>query len=122
MSETPPPGVWTEDMAEISGFGGGYEECCREMLRAGLRWYAEHPDAKPRFKGFKEVFGLLMEDNEDAKVLSKAVLEPGKAGGGATGAMHQAVIGHLFKIRRDGWEAYVEAMRKPDPPEDAPVP
>lgn len=104
------PGEWVEGMGEISGFGGGYEAACRQMLRQGLKWFEEHPNADPQFHGFNGVFGLCMEDNEDAKSLSAAVC----AGVDPTGAMHQAVIGHLFAIRRMGWDAYVAEMSKPD--------
>jgi hypothetical protein len=107
----PPRGLWTEDMREISGFGGAYERCCREMVRAGLKWFDEHPDAKPQFKGYRGVVGLLMDDNDDAKALSKAVCEPAEANGGATGAMHQAAVGHVLLIRKQGWAAYVAMMR-----------
>ena len=30
---------YTDDMAEISGFGGGYESTCRAMVAAGLRQF-----------------------------------------------------------------------------------
>jgi hypothetical protein len=103
------PGVWVEGMGEISGFGGGYEQACQQMLRQGLQWFTDHPDAKPEFKGFKNVFGLITEENHDAKSLSDAIC----AGVEPSGAMHQAVIGHLFAIRRMGWEAYVAEMSKP---------
>jgi hypothetical protein len=117
----PPPGVWAPDMGEISGFGedgsaGGrrYEECCRAMLRGGLAWLAEHPDADPRFHGYEGVYGILEDDNDDAKALSLAVVAPARAGGGASGAMHQAVIGHLLFIKAHGWPAYVARMREPE--------
>ncbi len=104
------PGEWVEGMGEISGFGGGYEQACRQMLRQGLKWFDEHPDAKPEFQGFKQVYGLVTEENKDAEALSAAVC----AGVEPTGAMHQAVISHLFWIRRVGWDAYVAEMSKPD--------
>jgi hypothetical protein len=108
----PPPGVWSADMGEISGFGGGYEDCCRAMLAAGLKWLDEHPTADPRFHGYKNVYGLCMEDNEDAKSLSRAICdcEPAREEG-ATGAMHQAVVSHVMFIKAKGWESYVEQMR-----------
>ena len=104
---------FTPEMNEISGFGGGYEEACRKMLKAGLEWWDEHPDADPHFRGMKNVYGILMEDNEDAKALSEAMMAPVK-GEGATGAMHQGVVGHIFFIRREGWDRYVEEMSKKD--------
>ena len=104
---------WTEDMREISGFGGGYERTCRAMVSAGCNWLSEHAEADPQFHGFKGVFGIIAEDNEDAKTLSKVVLDA--SGGNCTGAMHQVAIGHIFAWRRFGsWLAYQREMRKHD--------
>ena len=102
--------AWTPDMGEISGFGGEYEEACRQMLRQGLQWCDAHPDAKPRYKGFENVYGLCIDDNEDAKQLDKALTAD--IPGGPTGAMHQAVVSHIFFIRANGWEAYCAKMRE----------
>jgi hypothetical protein len=104
------PGEWVEGMGEISGFGGSYEEACRQMVRQGLRWFDDHPDARPVFQGFKNVFGLITDENEDAKALSAAIC----AGAEPTGAMHQAVVNHVLAIRRMGWDVYVAEMSKPD--------
>jgi hypothetical protein len=100
-----PPKVWTEDMGEISGFGGAYEECCRRMFFAGAAWFDAHPLAEPRFMGSPQVFGIIVEDNWWAKELTKVLLA---AAGpeGCTGAMHQAVVGHCLAYRRYGWEGY----------------
>lgn len=35
----------TDDMGEISGFGGGYEAACQNMLSAGVKWLNEHQNA-----------------------------------------------------------------------------
>lgn len=102
--------VFTDDMDEISGFGGGYEQTCRNMLAAALEWLDEHPQAEPKFKGFKEVYGILMEDNEDAKALSKAATDA--ALGDCTGAMHQATISHALWIKRHSWREYCQKMRE----------
>lgn len=99
---------FTPEMGEISGFGGGYEDTCRKMLSAGLEWLDEHPESKPEFHGFKGVYGLILEDNEDAKALTKAVVDA--SDGDYTGAMHQAVISSIFWIRKNGWSAYVAKM------------
>lgn len=107
---------WTPEMGEISGFGGGYEDMCRRMLFAALDWLDEHPDANPQFHGYKGVYGVISEDNDDAKALSKAAVAPSleDGSGGATGAMHQAVITSALWIRGNGWDAYVEAMSRED--------
>lgn len=104
---------YTDDMAEISGFGGGYEEGCRKMVVAGLKWFDEHPDADPKFHGYEGIYGVISEDNEDAKQLTEVmVAAPGEHG--CTGAMHQATVGHVLHIRAVGWDKYVEEMREGD--------
>jgi hypothetical protein len=108
--------VFTPEMGEISGFGGGYEAACRAMVKAGLKFWDKMEDRKydgppfdPRFRGMKNVYGILDETNEDAEALTKAVVA---AAPDCTGAMHQAVMGHIFAVRRMGWEAYVVEMSK----------
>lgn len=108
----PPRGEFDETMGEISGFGGQYEAVCRAMLKAGVKWIDENPNADPRFQGYEGVYGILLENNDDAKSLSKAVVDA--SGGDCTGAMHQAVISHVFAIKRRGWEYYVDKMREHD--------
>jgi hypothetical protein len=108
--------VYTDNMCEISGFGGGYELCCRAMVVAGLEWLDAHPGAKPEFHGWRGIYGVIVDDNEDAKALSLAIEEAAKAQGrgGATGAMHQAAVTHILTIRDKGWDWYVAEMRQPD--------
>ncbi len=101
---------FTNEMGEISGFGGGYEAACRQMLRQALEWWDAHPDADPQYQGFRNVFGLVADTNDDARALDKAMMA--NVEGGPTGAMHQAVLGHTFFIRKNGWEAYVAEMSK----------
>lgn len=96
---------YTEEMDEISGFGGGYEEACRAMVVAGLEWLDAHPEADPKFHGYKDVFGIINEDNEDAQKLTEAVVGVALD---CTGAMHQASIQHILWIRKNGWDKYVE--------------
>lgn len=100
---------FTDDMDEISGFGGGYEEACRLMVRAGLEWMDAHPEADPRYRGFKGLFGLMTDDNEDAKALDAAILA---ACPDCTGAMHHAAVNVVMYVRKNGWEEYQKAMRE----------
>lgn len=101
--------TYTNEMRQISGFGGGYEIACREMVLAGLRWLDEHPDADPKFHGYKGIYGIINEDNDDAKALSDAVTF---ACDGCSGAMHQAACTHVMWIKAHGWDKYVEMMSK----------
>jgi len=102
--------IFTPEMAEISGMGGPYEECCRSMLKAGLEWLDEHPDADPKYTGYKGIYGIIDEDNLDAENMSRAVVDG--AGGDCTGAMHQAVISSIMWIRRRSWAEYVAEMAR----------
>jgi hypothetical protein len=96
-------------MGEISGFGGGYESCCQDMLEAGMRWLTEHKDPDLQGKVSPQIFGILIPESEDAKALEKAVLDAAK--GEATGAMHHAVMSRLFWISKNGWDAYCAELR-----------
>lgn len=107
--------TWSEEMGEISGFGGSYEAGCRAMVLAGIQWIDEHPEADPLFHGFRGVYGIVMEDNDDAKALTKAIMDAPvtmddgsvtRAGEEATGAMHQAAVGNVLAYKRLGWEQY----------------
>jgi len=109
----PSRGEFSKDMGEISGFGGGYEAACRKMLRAGVAWIDEHKNEELKFSTLPGVYGLLIEDNEAAKELSRVITDvvENDADGGATGAMHQAVTESVMFIAKNGWEKYVDEMR-----------
>jgi hypothetical protein len=100
---------FTENMREISGFGGGYEEACRKMILAGVKWIEQHPDSNPIFWGYDKTTGTRTEDNEDAKSLENAIL---KLIPDCTGAMYGACLNHVLYIKKNGWEKYVEEMTK----------
>jgi hypothetical protein len=101
---------WTDDMREISGFGGGYEATCRAMVSAGMEWFDTHPDANPEFHTYQNITGLCMEDNKDAKDLSEAIVAV--TAGDCTGAMHEYSIWHILKAHREGWSEYQQMSRK----------
>lgn len=100
---------FTSEMGEISGFGGSYEQCCRDMLKIALEWHDKNPNAKPRFKGYEGIYGICFSDNKDAKSLEKAIIDSIE---GCTGAMFQAVISTYFWVIQNGWDAYVREMSK----------
>ena len=99
---------YTDDMKEISGFGGGYEATCRAMVVAGLEHLDQHPAEDPQFHGYKGVYGVITEDNAAAKALSDVVVKA--SNGDCTGAMRQAAISHVLWIRKNGWNRYCAEM------------
>lgn len=119
---TPDAKVWSDDMGEISGFGGGYEAVCRAMVLAGIAWIDAHPDATLAYSGFKNVFGLIQETTEDAKALEAAMMNAPVYLNGekiqdhvrddCTGAMHHAAVQHCLAYKKFGWDEYQRQLRE----------
>jgi hypothetical protein len=112
---------WSEDMGEISGFGGSYEAACRAMVLAGIAWVDEHPNEELSYRGFKGVFGVLTETSLGALALDKAMMDatiigndgqPMRVGSDCTGAMHHAAVQHVLAYKRLGWEEYCRQLRE----------
>jgi hypothetical protein len=113
---------WTKDMGEISGFGGGYEAVCRAMTLAGIAWIDANPTADPHFHGYKGIYGVLSEDNDDAKKLVEAMMDAPVMLDGkqiqahvkddCTGAMHHASCQHVMAYKRLGWDEYCKQLRE----------
>lgn len=94
-------------MREISGFGGGYEKACRDMVIKGIK-FLDKNSANPIFSTYENIFGIIKEDNEDAKKLTNAMLA---ASSDCTGAMMQVCVNHVLYINKNGWDKYVEEMK-----------
>lgn len=101
--------VYPEDCPEISGFGGGYEDQCRKMLRGALEYLDANPRADPQFRGMKGVFGVVKEENDDAKALTDAIAKAGD--NDFTGAMHHIVVAIAVFVHKNGWDRFVEEKR-----------
>jgi hypothetical protein len=99
---------YTDECDEISGFGNGYEDACRDMVIAGMKWFDENKDANPKYHGFENFFGLVIEDNEEAEKLTQCMNDA--ANGQATGAMMQACLSHVKYAKQHGWPKYIEMM------------
>ena len=105
-------------MGEISGFGENsdpqgmaYEECCQDMLEAGVLWLKDNPNPDLQMKTLDGVYGIaITEPDSPADQMSKVILEASK--GEATGGMHQAVMERLFYISANGWVKYCEELRR----------
>jgi hypothetical protein len=122
MTDTQNNKAWSEDMGEISGFGGGYEAVCRAMVLAGIAWVDAHPDADLKFSGYKNVYGVVTEESADAKALTAAMMDTPvvlngaviqqRAGEDCTGAMHHASVSHVLAYKRLGWDEYRRQLRE----------
>ena len=99
---------FTKDMSEISGFGGSYEQACRNMLKAGLAWCDAHPNSSPKMTKCRGVFGIVCAENKDAAKLEKCVIAA--AGKAPTGAMVHAVVENIAYVKRNGWDEFVTKM------------
>lgn len=100
---------FTEDMREISGFGGGYEQACRDMVVAGMNWYDANPKALVDFSQYENVYGITFDESDDCKALQKAMLE---VNDGCSGAQMQASLNHVVNAKKMGWEEYQKKMRE----------
>jgi hypothetical protein len=101
-------------IVEISGFGKEteYEKACQQMLQQGWEWLQKHPKAKLKAHTYEGIYGFFECDSKDAKALSEAVTK--NIDGGCTGAMHQAVMQHLFYIYYHGIEKWKKKVTKDD--------
>lgn len=79
--------------ADISGFGGEYENECQKMLKAGI-------DAM-------ESFPYDADDDEVFDILEKVLL---KTTPDCTGAMMGATIRHAFYIYKNGYEKWLDGF------------
>ena len=110
-ADTTPIYKHTPDMGEISGFGGGYEALCQDMLNAGVVWLTAHRYADLQASGYKGVFGVLKAESDDAKAMEAAMMAADTKQD-CTGAMHHAVMSRLFWISANGWDAYCAELRQ----------
>ena len=92
--------------ADISGFGGGYEATCQQMLLNGLAFLKEHPDVELAYKVYQNIYGIASPQTSAAFEMDKAITSGIED---ATGAMHQAVVGHLLYIHGHGYESWLAA-------------
>lgn len=98
---------WT-GLGEISGFGGGYEQACRDMVVAGVKWLREHPNADLKARKATLLYPDLRSASKDMDEFQDVIAAACKEG--ATGAMVCAATKHAFFIHRKGWEEYCKAM------------
>ena len=100
--------IYSKMSQEISGFGGDYEEACRTMVIEGMKWLDLNPDADVSYDQFNNVYGLTANESNDCKILQDTM--DAAIGGGCSGAMMQAALGHVMFAHTNGWDAYMEKM------------
>jgi hypothetical protein len=102
--------VFTPEMDEISGYGGAYEQTCRNMFAKGLEWLEGHPDADPIFTADEEKKGKIRAENVAAEEFLEWIDRA--SGKRASATMFEAVIKHCFTAKEVGWENYQKIVAK----------
>jgi hypothetical protein len=101
---------------DISGMGGGYENVCQQMLKNGLDWIEANPEKAKElngaYKAYKGIYGVCTAETAIAKEFDQALM---KGIDDATGAMHQAVVGHSLYIAAHGKDAWLAEVEKSNP-------
>lgn len=82
-------------MGEISGMGDGYEQCCRDMVKAGVLWLRRRKADLDKIEDFRD----QLDDALDAA-----------SGNQSTGAQVGASRSHACFIYKQGWPAYAAKM------------
>lgn len=104
-----PRHVFTDDMAEVTGYGGVCEEQARQAVIAGVMWLEDNPTAQPEVKADPMVFGAY-NNNADAKLLEATM---GAEMEGESAAAMQTCLGHvLWAYKHGGWDAYVAESKR----------
>lgn len=93
---------FTEDMNEVTGFGGFYERCCRAAIVAGTEWWLKHRDEpfNPE-KLQRAIFEALVARDNGTKA---------RLGEELTATQMAVILHHLRYIATHGWSAYRKCM------------
>jgi hypothetical protein len=99
--------------SEISGMGGSYEEGCQLMLYLGLQWIKDKPlDIWKGTYSYKNIYGVLFTGNGLKELEDIWDKDPFLDEYGYTGAMHQAVMGHLAYIHKHSFKQWLDEKEK----------
>ena len=97
---------------EISGFGGGCEQACRDMAKAAVIWLREHPGELEKWRKARDEFHKEFGENRlfpqsmmstSEKDFQNAIV---KVCDDCTGAMFGAAKSHAIAIFELGWDNY----------------
>jgi hypothetical protein len=87
---------FTDDMAEITGFGGKTEQGVRDSITVGLDWLEKHPEKDINKPGDKKELEAVIDEHEP----------------GHSGASFAAVMRHIQMATKKGWDNYVSESRQ----------
>jgi hypothetical protein len=96
---------YTDKCAEISGFGGDYEEICRKMVIAGAEWLDKHPNANINIANFNGLLWPILPRTDDLQELENVMNNTER--GHCSIFMIQLSIGYVYCARRLGWDTYI---------------
>ena len=96
---------WTDDMGEVSGMGGTYEQACRWGVMRGADFMLDN------FEQFDPDVALTADGTWASAAYDLLSTEISESISGLSGAMHGAIMGHCRFICREGWDTYCKAMR-----------
>jgi len=96
----------------ISGFGGGYEDTCQNMVAAGVKWCIDNPDKAKALsvKEYTNIYGICDVEGAYAKEFDGVLMEA--CHNDCTGAMHQASVNHIFWVFSHSIEEYRAEVEK----------
>lgn len=100
---------------DISGFGGGYEKGCQQILWLGLEWIKDKPlEVWKGTYSFKDVTGLV-HTGEGLKEFDEMLYaDPFLKAGGMTGAMHQCSLSFVHYIHVNGYAEFIKKVEETD--------
>lgn len=113
---------FTEQMNEISGYGGMYERACRIGVRTGAQWFASHLHAHPEFGQSSDTASFIQPLNEEGYGLLAAIEEADFVRDDGvhvplaeqmTREMMSMVLFHTLYIAKKGWNNYMKKMTAP---------
>jgi len=99
---------WNDEMDEVSGLGGEYEEACREMIAAGLQWLEDNDGPVVKFSGGQNVtarIGPAAGEIDDLREHMASVVEFD-----VTPSMLHVCVKHALYAYDIGWLSYTTRM------------
>src|SRR5512141_2038805 len=101
---------FSDDMHEVTGFGGLYESQCRAGICTGAEWCAQHPNADlsdisvARELTLTIFHTILMCDDGSVTLLGQELTLP----------QIQLIADHVLYIAAHGWKNYEQRMARTD--------